>query len=127
MTTNEIIERFGAHLLMCNNEYLLSFDDPSAMRQVPDLASRKQEIINELLSRGETPTVLKPTGVLDQLRQTVQKQHYNVFLMEGSGDHAVIHLRQVVAESPAAAHILGVEMAAEEGMVLHRVTKVIYD
>lgn len=127
MTTNEIIERFGAHLLMCNNEYLLSFDDSSAMRQVPDLASRKQEIVNELLSRGETPTVLKPTGILDQLRQTVQKQHYNVFLREDSGDHFVIHMRQVVAESPAAAHILGTEMAAEEGMVLHRVTKVIYD
>lgn len=125
MTINEIIERFGAHLLMCNNEYVLSFDDPSAMRQVPDLSSRKQEIVAELLNRGETPTVLKTTGILDQLRQTVQKQHYNVFLREGSDDHSVIHMRQVVAESPAAAHILGTEMAAEEGLILHRVNKVI--
>ena len=127
MTTNEIIERFGAHLLSCNNEYLLSFDDPSVMRQIPGLASKKQEIIDALLARGEQPTVLKPTGMLDKLRQTVVKQHYNVFLKEGNGEHAVIHMRQVVAESPAAAHVLGCEMAAEEGMTLHRVNKIIYD
>lgn len=127
MTATEIIERFGAHLLICNNEYVISFDDPNAMRKIPDLASRKQEIVNELLARGEQPTILKPTSVMDQLRQSVVKQHYNVFLREGNDEHAVIHMRQVVAESPAAAHILGTEMAAEEGMVLHRVNKVIYD
>lgn len=127
MTASEIIERFGAHLLMCNNEYVLSFDDPSAMRQIPDLSSRKQEIVSELLSRGEQPTILQPSGILDSLRQNVVKQTYNVILREGNGDCAIMHLRQVVAESPAAAHILGMEMAAEEGMTLHRVNKVIYD